>query len=155
MPMPPKTPINGAYDYFDILCKTASKYLEIPINFDGYKEVVEKYQNISLTDRDSNWELAKELNAWSEYCSDIANYIQNVFLDAETSKIQVYSEKSITFSDKNVSAGDRKANTDVSVIEARNKRNALKALYDSLLSKKDFLDKAFYQCKNISQQPQQ
>ena len=153
MPMPPKTPINGSYDYFDMLCQQASKYLSIPINFEGYKEVVEKYQNISLTDKDANWELAKELNAWSEYCSDTANYIQNIFLDAETSKIQVYSEKSISFSDKNVSAGDRKANTDKDVIDARNKRNALKALYDSLMSKKDFLDKALYQCKNISQQP--
>ena len=135
MPMPPKTPINGAYDYFDMLCQQASKYLDIPINFDGYKQVVEKYQSISLSDKDANWELAKELNAWSEYCSDVANYIQNIFLDAETSKIQVYSEKSISFSDKNVSAGDRKANTDKDVIGARNKRNALKALYDSLMSK--------------------
>lgn len=155
MPMPPKTPVSGTGNYFDALCKQASKYLEIPINFDGYKEVIEKYENTSLSDRNANWELAKELNAWSEYCSDIANYIQNIYLDAETTKIQVYSEKSIGFSDKNVSAGDRRANTDKLVIEARNKRNALKALYDSLISKKDFLDKAFYQCKNISQQVQQ
>ena len=154
MPMPPNAPIKGEYDYFDILCQNASKYLDFPIDFTGYKEVINKYRTISLTDRTANWELAKELNAWSEYCSDIASYIGNIFLDAETSKLQITSEKSIGFSEKNVSAGDRKANTDKDVIIARNKRNALKALYESLISKKDFLDKAFYQCKNISQNNQ-
>ena len=108
MPMPPNAPIKGEYDYFDILCQNASKYLDFPIDFTGYKEVINKYRTISLTDRTANWELAKELNAWSEYCSDIASYIDNIFLDAETSKLQITSEKSIGFSEKNVSAGDRK-----------------------------------------------
>jgi hypothetical protein len=151
MGMPPKNPLGHA-NYFDALCQIASKYLDIPLCFDGYDEVVEKYQNASVNNRDENWELAKQLNAWSEYCSTIANYIQNQFLDAETEKIQIHSVKSIGFSEKNVSAGERFANTDEEVVKSRLKRNALKSLYDSLIARKDFLDKAFYQCKNNIQQ---
>jgi len=150
--MPPKNPLNEKGNYFDVLCQMASKYLDIGLYFDGYSEVVEKYQKAAITNRDESWELAKELNAWSEYCSTVANYIQNQFLDAETTKLQVHSEKSIKFSEKNVSAGERFANTDIDVVKARMKRNALKSLYDSLISRKDFLDKAFYQCKNNTQQ---
>ena len=124
-------------------------------NKESHKEVsLSLFISSPILANDALHELAKELNAWSEYCSDIASYIDNIFLDAETSKLQITSEKSIGFSEKNVSAGDRKANTDKDVIIARNKRNALKALYESLISKKDFLDKAFYQCKNISQNNQ-
>lgn len=152
MGMPPKNPLSGNGSYFDVLCQMASKYLDIGLCFDGYDEVVEKYQKASISNKDENWELAKELNAWSEYCSTIANYIQNQFLDAETTKVQIHSEKSIKFSEKNVSAGERFANTDSEVVKARLKRNSLKSLYDSLIARKDFLDKAFYQCKNNIQQ---
>lgn len=147
--LPPKTPINGEKTYFQLLCEEANKYIpHINLDFTGYEQLVEQYAEVSEHDSDANYELSKVFNAWFEYFSEVANVIQNQFLDAETDKLSIQAERSILASDKNVSAGDRKANTDPDVISARKKRNALKSLYDSLMARGDFCEKAFYQCKH-------
>lgn len=152
MSMPPISPLNingKATTYFQLLCDEAQKYLDdIELNFEGYETTVQKYKIVSDTDKEINYELSKEFNAWSEYFSEVANYIQNKYLDAETEKLQMQSIKSIEHNEKNVSAGDRKSNTDIEVINSRKKRNALKSLYDVLIAKQEFTEKAFYQCKN-------
>lgn len=141
--LPPKT------SYFTILCEEAQKYIpNIPLDFTGYDELVEKYTEVSEHDTDANYNLSKAFNAWFEYYAEIAGVIQNKFLDAETEKLHVQAEKSILASDKNVSAGDRRANTDPEVINARKRRNALKSLFDTLMARSDFCEKAFYQCKH-------
>ena len=147
--LPPKNPVNGEKTYFQLLCEEASKYTgNIPLDFTGYESLIDAYVASSDNDNDTNYELSKAFNAWFEYFSEIANVIQNKFLDAETDKLKTVSEKSILHSDKNVSAGDRKANTDSDVIIARKRRNALKSLYDALVARQDFCEKAFYQCKH-------
>lgn len=147
--LPPKKPVNGEKSYFQILCEEASKYVkDIPLDFTGYESLVDAYVASSDNDNDTNYELSKAFNAWFEYFSEIANVIQNKFLDAETDKLKTVSEKSILHSEKNVSAGDRKANTDSEVIVARKRRNTLKSLYDALVARQDFCEKAFYQCKH-------
>lgn len=152
MSMPPKLPltVNGKRStYFELLCKEAQKYLpEIQLSFDGYQDTVEKYRRVREDDRNENYRLSLEFNSWCEYFGEIANYIQNRYLDAETEKLQMQSIKSIEHNGTSVSAGDRHANTSPEVISARKKRNALKALYDTLVSKQQFSEKAFYQCKN-------
>ena len=158
--LPPSNPVNKQKNYFQILCDEASKYMpDVPLEFAGYDILIDNYVQVSDNDSNANYELSKAFNAWFEYFSEIANVIQNRFLDAETDKLRTVSEKSILHSDKNVSAGDRKANTDPEVIFARKKRNALKALYDALVARQDFCEKAFYQCKhhclNVSEGLQQ
>lgn len=157
MSMPPSFPINKDgkdFTYFDILCFEAKKYLpEINLSFDGYQDTINKYKAIREDDKTGNYKLSLELNSWSEYFSDVANYIQNQYLDAETEKLQVQSLKSIESSSTSVSAGDRQANASSEVILSRKKRNALKALYDALIAKQSFTDKAFYQCKNNYSKP--
>lgn len=152
MSMPPNSPltVDGKKStYFELLCKEASKYLpEITLSFDGYEDTVEKYKRIKDDDKDGNYALSIEFNSWSEYFSEIANFIQNRYLDAETEKLQMQSIKSLEYNGTSVSAGDRHANTATEVIIARKKRNALKALYDALIAKQQFAEKAFYQCKN-------
>lgn len=148
MILPPKHPIQGKYSYFDMLCADAQKYIpEVPLVFDGYEELLDKYVTLSDLDSNANFEMSKEFQAWFDYISGLANRIQNAFLDAETDKLQVFSQKSLDSSEKNVSAGDRKANTEPEVIMVRKKRNALKSLYDALVARQDFCEKAFYQCK--------
>ena len=142
MILPPKHPIEGKYSYFDMLCADAQKYIpHIPLRFDGYEDLLDKYMALSDLDSNANFEMSKEFQAWFDYIAGLANRIQNAFLDAETDKLQVFSQKSLD------SSGDRKANTEPDVIIARKKRNALKSLYDALVARQDFCEKAFYQCK--------
>ena len=152
MSMPPEFPLEKdgkKFSYFDMICEEAKKYLpEISLKFDGYQDTVDRYKMVMEDDKPENYQLSVELNAWSEYFSDLSNYIQNKYLDAETEKIQIQSIKSIENSSTSVSAGDRHANTTSEVISSRKKRNALKALYDALVAKQEFTEKAFYQCKN-------
>ena len=59
-----------------------------------------KIINVKRTRFIKAWELTKELNAWSEYFSDIANLIQKKYLDSETEKLEQQSLKSIEHSEK-------------------------------------------------------
>lgn len=157
MSMPPKFPVskgNKHTTYFDILCEEAQKYLsDITLSFDGYQDTVDRYRKVKESDKNENYRLSVELNSWSEYFSEIANYIQNRYLDAETEKLQTQSIKSIEYNGTSVSAGDRHANTSPEVISSRKKRNVLKALYDALVAKQEFAEKAFYQCKTNYSKP--
>jgi hypothetical protein len=144
---PPQKPINNQHSYFELLCYEAQKYLPYKLDFDGYEDLVARYRLLSDLDTAANFEMAKEFVTWLEYFSNVANFVQKEFLDAETDKLQIFSAKSIDASDKSVASGDRKANTEPEVIAARKKRNALKSLYDALCSHQDFCEKVFYQCK--------
>ena len=146
--LPPTNPVQDRFSYFDLLMAKAQKAIPgVRLNFDGYGDLIDRYIAVSDLDSKANFKLAKDFNMWFEYMSDIANYIQMEFLDAETDKIQIMSQKSIDSGEKNVASGDRKANTDPDVIAARKRRNTLKAFYDALVARQDFCEKAFYQCK--------
>ena len=154
MASPPSKPLitdSGNKSYFEKICELAKEYLEedtIILNFDGYEQTVEEYKSLSEEDISTAWKLTKELNAWSEYFSDISNLIQKKYLDSETEKMEIQAIKSIEHNEKSVSAGDRHANTDPIVIQKRKKRNILKSLYDELTSKIKFLERAYYHCKS-------
>ena len=149
MAIPPLKPVDGKKSYFEKLCEMSQKHLkEVVLNFDGYEDTVQKYRELKEDDISMAWELTKELNAWSEYFSDISSIIQKKYLDAETDKIEVQSVKSIEHGEKSVSAGDRFANTSQEVINARKERNILKSLYDELSLKIKFLERAYYHCKS-------
>lgn len=154
MASPPTNPIElegKKISYFKKICLASQIHLRednIRLNFDGYEETIEDYKSLKEQDLSKAWELTKELNAWSEYFSDIANLIQKKYLDSETEKLEQQSLKSIEHSEKVVSAGDRHANTSRDVINARKKRNILKSLYDELVSKTKFLERAYYHCKS-------
>lgn len=148
MSMPPTTPINGKTDYFNEMCRASKNILKTRIDFTGYDNTINRYKSCTIANKPELWELAKELNTWAEYCASIANYIQIHYLNTEVKKIKLHSECSLKHSEKNVSAGERFANTQASVLKARISRNVLKSLYEMLVTRKEFLDKAFYQCKS-------
>ena len=155
--LPPSNPIMSndgkSISYLEKLCEISKPYLaqyKINVNLAGYKETCNKYFTLNQSEHEKAWELAQELNAWSQYLSSYSNLIQDLYLDSETEKKNVQSEKSIEFSDK-VASGDRFANTKTEVISARKKRNALKALYDAFVAEVNFLERAFYACKSTSE----
>ena len=155
--LPPVNPIENASgkacSYLERLSEIAEPYLKlykINLNLSGYSTTCKEYFELKQTETEKAWKLAQELNAWSQYISSYANIIQDIYLDSETEKISVQSEKSIEHSDK-VAAGDRYANTQSAVIQARKKRNCLKALYDAMVAEVNFLERAFYACKSTSE----
>lgn len=153
MANPPVTPLNiegKEISYFQKLISLTSGYLKeykIDLSFEGYMDTVEKYRNLQFDETQKAWELSKELNAWSEYFSDIANLIQKIMLNSETEWLEIQAIKSIQFDSDKVSNGNRFSNKENDVIQKRKKRNALKALYDELQSKVSFLERAYYHCK--------
>lgn len=153
MSLPPLSPLshNGKdVSYFEMAAITASKVLNeygIKLNFDGYLDTVKNYHDLDLNDTGSAWELSKELNAWSEYFSDMSNIVQKILLDAETESSEIQAMSSIKHDSEKVSNGNRLSYQDKDVVTVRKKRNVLKAFYDELEAKVKFLERAHYHCK--------
>lgn len=154
MALPPLAPItdgNKQMGYFEKLVRYALDYLKedgIVLNFKGYTDTLKKYSSLQEEESDKAWELTKELNAWSEYFSSLSNLIQKLYLDSDTDKIEVQAIASLEADAVKVANGERLANKDKAVVNARKKRNTLKAFYDELESKIRFLERAYYHCKS-------
>lgn len=154
MSKPPSNPLmyeNKQISYFQYLYIQVKPYVEsygINLSFKGYQNTLNEYQNINFKDTNSIWNLANDLNSWSEYMSDVANVVQKLLLDSETEKIGIISKVSIESDSKKVASGDRIANKDERVIAVRKKRNALKSFYSQLESKIEFLERAYHHCKS-------
>ena len=137
--------------YFELLVRHAHAYLKedgIVLNFAGYNETIVQYAKLQEHETDKAWELAKDLNAWSEYFSSVSNMLQKTFLDAETDKNSTEAIASFQADNEKVANGNRLSDKDERVIYARKKRNALKALYEELDAKVKFLERAHYHCKS-------
>lgn len=144
------TTANRAISYFELLAIRTAEVLKgdgIILNFRGYKETIDAYSELNENNGQQAWELARDLNVWSEYFSDIANLIQKLYLDADTEKTETIAIASFEADEKRVTHGERLANKDERVINIRKKRNTLQAFYDALLSKIKFLERAHYHCK--------
>lgn len=154
MPMPPKSPLKNdkgvEINYFQKLAELVKPYLlkeGIKLDFTGYGQTLLDYQSLEDSDINKARRLAVELNSWSEYVSSLANLIQKLYLDSETEKNEKISSVSCSCDAKSVSNGDRLANKNPGVVEARKKRNILKPLYEELNNKVEFLNRAYYHCK--------
>lgn len=154
MAKPPVNPIsidNKPTDYFQHLTEIVRSDFEaegINLNFHGYKKTIFEYSSLIDSNTQRAWELARDLNMWSEYLSDIASITQKLLLDSETTKIEQIAVSSYEADNVKVANGDRLANKDIRVVNARRKRNAFKAFYSELEAKVNFLERAYYHCKN-------
>ncbi|AMN30928.1 hypothetical protein BFS06_12005 [Clostridium perfringens] len=152
---PPKKPLTiegKSKSYFEYLAELVSPYLKeynVILSFKGYSETLNGYSNISSKSDKELCELANDLNAWTEYMTDLSSLIQKILLDSETEKIQTIAIASINADAKKVSAGDRIANKENSVVAVRKKRNTLKAFYTAIEEKANFLERAYHHCKQI------
>lgn len=153
MPNPPKFPLkqnNKEITYFDFLVNNVEDLFRehsLELNFDGYQETLDKYRNLTYSDFSGAWELAQQLNAWSEYMASIRSNARKMLQDAETDKLSIIASASILADGSKVANGDRLANKDESVIAIRRKRNAIEAFCDELDAKIAFLERAHYFCK--------
>lgn len=151
---PPSNPLkykDKQISYFQYLAMQVAPYLkeyEINLSFAGYQKTLTQYEELDYKNIESVWNLANDLNAWSEYMSDVANVIQKLELDSETEKIQTIAKVSIESDSDKVAKGDRIANKDDRVVSARKKRNALKSFHTQLENKISFLDRAYHHCKS-------
>lgn len=154
MPMPPKTPVNiqgVPMDYFDaIILQVKDIYEEanLPLNFEGYEETISSFTKLEHNNFELSYQLAEELFAWNDYFNNLKSLTKKLLLDAETDKISEIANASIKADAEKVANGERLANKDSNVINARKKRNALEAFYDLLESKSILLNQAFYFCKS-------
>lgn len=154
MAFPPISPLRTSQgrnlSYFEYLTAMVHPYVKqegVHLSFLGYNDLLSRYFELQEGDVKEAWELMKEINAWTEYLSSVANLVQRMYLDAETDKLAVTSLVSIEADAKKVANGDRLANKDERVINARKRRNLLKSFYDELDSKVKFLERAYYHCK--------
>lgn len=153
MIFPPKAPLvkgNKDINYFQQLAMLVSPCLKeygITLNFQGFTELIDEYQDLKFNDAEKAWELAMMINSWSDYFSSLSNVVQKIMLDSETDWLKAQAIKSIRHDVDKVSNGNRFSNKDKDVIRLRKKRNVLKAFYDELQAKVRFLERAYYHCK--------
>lgn len=153
MIFPPETPLkrdSGDINYFQQLAMLASPYLReygVALNFQGFSELMEEYQDLRFSEIERAWELAMMINSWSDYFSSMSNIVQKAMLDSETDWLKLQATKSIIHDAEKVSNGNRFSNKDEEVIRLRKKRNVLKAFHDELHAKVRFLERAYYHCK--------
>ena len=153
MPNPPKFPLkhnNRGITYFDFLVLSVADIFREhapELNFEGYEATIETYRNLKFDDFAQAWELAQELNAWSEYLASIRSNARKMLQDTETDKMSVLATASILADSAKVANGDRLANKDEAVVAIRRKRNAIEAFCEELDAKMNFLERAHYFCK--------
>ena len=160
MARPPLSPIviekeskpKEEMDYFGFLARTvhpiAKKY-DMSLNFKGWQDTKLEYANLKDGNYTVAWKVMEEMNLWADYFSSCANVVQKLFLDSETDKIEIQAIASAEADNVKVANGDRLANKDIRVINARKDRNGLKALYEDLQAKVKFCERCHYQAKSM------
>lgn len=175
MARPPLTPIkivgkdnkqDKETDYFGFLALQVNpivKKYDMSLNFEGWQNTKLDYANMTDGNYTIAWKVMEEMNLWADYFSSCANVVQKLFLDSETDKIEIQAIASAEADTTKVANGDRLANKDKRVIDARKDRNGLKALFEDLQAKVKFCERCHYQAKSmydvytrfvLSQQPE-
>lgn len=163
--MPPRNLLDNGKEilsYFQLLLFDAAEPLKkygLSVDITGYEEMINEFETLRLEDYLKAWDMSQELNAWSDYLSDIRSNCKRVLRDIETDKMSLKAEASELADKTKVANGDRLANKDKTVISIRKERNAVEALCDLLDAKIQFLERAHYMAKktfewnqNVSQE---
>lgn len=161
MARPPISPIviegknkeqDKEMDYFGFLARQVNpivKKYDMSLNFAGWQETKLEYANMKDGNYTVAWKVMEEMNLWADYFSSCANVVQKLFLDSETDKIEIQAIASAEADKVKVANGDRLANKDKRVIDARKDRNGLKALFEDLQAKVKFCERCHYQSKSM------
>lgn len=159
MAMPPSAPLKVGEDnmtYFQYLAILARPIIEkedpnVRLVFTGYFDTVEEYKDLGIMEWKKALKLSKEINAWTEYFSEISNLVQKVFLDIDLKYNEKQAIISISHDPQYVTNGNRLAYQDMELIRMERERNVVKSLNDELRTKVRFLERAFYHCKSIGE----
>lgn len=150
MAMPPIFKNENNQSYFDTLLENAKPILDennITVDISGYKETMNSLAALKLSDYNAAWQLSLELNAWSDYLSDIRSNCKRILNNLEAEKMSIIATASLVADKVKVSNGDRLANKDEKVVEIRKKRNTMESLCELLDSKIAYMERAHYLCK--------
>jgi hypothetical protein len=154
MPLPPRLPFNNS-TYFEFLKNKVNpdfnkiKLNENPfeLNFDGLSELLEMYSNIDYENVEECVNFSRSFNVWSVYVSMIKAITKKFWLDSTTLRIEKVAIASKNADEKSVANGDRCANKDPLVVEARNSENSFESFFLALDELEAFLIRCHYEIK--------
>lgn len=155
MALPPRLPIAGTQSYFDFLKSQVAPDFEkqningkhFELNFDGLNELLELYNQINYEDIELCIRFSRSFNLWAMYISAVRGITKKFWLDATTERIKQTAIASKNADEKSVANGDRCANKDEKVVNARRTENSFEAFYHSLKQLEDFIIRCHYEVK--------
>jgi hypothetical protein len=154
MPLPPRLPFNNT-TYFEFLkTKVEPDFNKIKLNenpfelnFDGLPKLLEMYTNIDYQNVEECVNFSRSFNLWSVYLSIVKAITKKFWLDTTTLRIERVARASKAADEKSVANGDRCANKDTLVIEARNAENSFESFFMSLNELEAFMNRCHYEVK--------
>ena len=152
MNLPPKlgvtTDKNVDLSAFDCIVKQANHELKkrgkLTLNFGTYEEMKASLMTLELGDLEKAHQLCVEANAWYIFLAEMKSIATKHYLDLEAEKKRIHSEESQRANQSSKGASDAIADTQPSVINAREARNTLETLCEMLDYHVKYLDKAYY-----------
>ena len=155
MSLPPKMPLGGTQNYFDFLKEKVSIDFEqqsspdkkIVLNFEGLNQLLEMYNDINFEDAALCVNFSKAFNLWAMYVGSIKSITKKFWQDSKAIRIEQTAIASKNADEKSVANGDRCANKDQAVINARYRENSFESFYGSLSELEEFLIRCHYEVK--------
>ncbi len=146
---------NGC-SYFEVLLNEAKPILEqrgLIADIEGFEETMNSLNSLTISDVALAWKLCAELNAWSDYLSDMRSNCNKILKDLEVEKKLIVAEASLKADKGKVANGDRLANKDKDVVKVRKDRNVIESLVELLNAKIEYLERGHYLCKKTFELP--
>lgn len=155
MSLPPKLPLGGTQSYFDFLKEKVSIDFEqqslpdkkVVLNFEGLNELLDTYNNINYEDIAECIVFSKGFNLWAMYVGSIKSITKKFWQDSKTIRIEQTAIASKNADEKSVANGDRCANKEKIVIDARMRENSFDSFYGILTELEEFLIRCHYEVK--------
>ena len=155
MSLPPRLPLGGTQSYFDFIKEKVAVDFEqqsspdrkVELNFEGLNELLDMYNHINYEDAALCITFSKAFNLWAMYVASIKTITKKFWQDAKTIRIEQTAIASKNADEKSVANGDRCANKDKAVIDARNRENSFESFYSILSELEDFLIRCHYEVK--------
>lgn len=151
VPLPPANPFSWGQstylEYFVAVVKNDFKTYGVDLNFGGLIALCKEYLDINYKDLNNCARMSRDFNMWSSYIDSLESVTKKLYLDAETNKTNQISVASFLHGGKNKSHGERLANMDEKVIQARQTRNSFDAFHGCLESLEQFLIRCHYETR--------
>ncbi|PLS19719.1 hypothetical protein CVD28_04720 [Bacillus sp. M6-12] len=128
---------------FEDMAKKINFYLKeenLNLNFKGYKEVVMRYFRLQDHDLYEIFQVMTECNLWSNYMSDVENFIQ-----AKTLDYQMEADRLNAYFDKKVPNEE----LELEIKKAKWKAKEFTIFQKQVIAQKVFFEKSFWHCYKL------
>lgn len=156
MALPPKSPINKTQGYFDFLKdKTSNNFAKFSLdkehafilNLNGLDNLLDEYNNINFENVALCLDFSKAFNLWATYVGCMKSLTKKFWLDTKSMRISQTAVASKKADEKSVANGNRFANKDENVVNARYTENDFESFYGMLENLEEFLIRCHYEIK--------